>query len=900
MSEILATLRLQFHRDFTLDDACRWVDYYAALGISHLYASPLLASRSGSAHGYDGIDPTRIDPELGGEEALERLVKALRERGMGLILDIVPNHLAVGGSENPWWQEVLAHGPKSPYADFFDIDWHSQDPTLTGKVLLPFLGAPYEEVLHSGELVLRQDEGAWHVQYHEHQFPIDPESLDTPPDPAAFDTTRPEGARRLHELLERQHYRLAFWRTASDEINWRRFFDITELAGVRVELDKVFIRTHEKIFELVAKGWVDGLRIDHVDGLADPKGYCRRLREELDALEERRPQGVPRQVPIYLEKILAGDESLHEDWGVAGTTGYEFMNQVSALMHDPEGEAPLKTLWKEVTGRSGDFLAEVRQARGEMLEINLNSEFHGCARALSRLAKYRLETRDITLSAIERALHALVVHFPVYRTYADERGRPLQDAPFFERALQGAWRDVNPPDREVLKRLDDWLGGEAPEGCDDLGERELRLEAIQRFQQLTSPAAAKAVEDTAGYRSAVLISRNDVGGDPEHFAHSPQAFHAACRARASSFPHTMLTTATHDHKRGEDVRARLAALSEQPWLFAEQVRQWRRMAAPLREELASGLAPSSSDELMLYQILLGAWDPALDIEDAAARQTFLERLAHWQEKALREAKLRSHWLWPDSQYETACRNFLFGLLEDPALRSDLREAARALDLPGALNGLVQVTLRMTTPGVPDLYQGTEFWDHSLVDPDNRRPVDYASRQAALKERENPGAALAHWRDGRVKQALIAELLALRQRFPGLFLAGDYIPLEPKGTQARHLLAFLRVTTTATLLVVVPRLTTGLLEDEASGAAASGDASSGAAALPWVPAARWENTRLSLPGNLGQGWRSALTGEKTNFAPEGPAIGELLRAFPVGVFVQEAQQDDIAITDDREV
>ena len=915
MNELLSTVRLQFHRDFTLEDAEQWVDYYANLGISHLYASPLQASRAGSPHGYDGIDPTRIDPELGGEAALERLVSRLRSRGMGLILDIVPNHLAVGGSQNRWWQDVLGWGNDSPYAEFFDIDWRS-----TGKLLAPFLGDPYAEILPSGELVLGYDvdTAGFHVDYHEHRFPIDPrhygdilrfadhnalheqaaffDALQQRKDaytaadnaryqlskviesPAAqealnavialFDGTDPNGAIRLHTLLERQHYRLAWWRTASDEINWRRFFDVTELGGLRVEVPEVFEAVHALPLRLVEAGWVDGLRIDHVDGLADPRGYCLQLRQRLDVIQEKRPNDVPRHVGLYVEKILGHGETLHDDWGVDGTSGYEFMNDVSGLQHDPASAAQLRKLWQDVSGRSPDFTSEVHEARREVLTTLLASEFNACARALYAVGQAQLESRDISLAAIRRALEALIIHFPIYRSYADTAGRPAADAPFFAQAMRGARRRLNPPDVAVLEALERWLGGEAPQDFAKAEERRLRQRAIVRFQQLTSPVAAKAVEDTAGYRSAVLISRNDVGFDGEHFSHSIEQFHAANQQRAQLFPRAMVTTATHDHKRGEDVRARLAALSEQADYFAAQVAHWRRLAAPLRRRLPAGVAPSPGDELILYQLLLGAWAPTLDPQDAEAMQAFTQRLTQWQQKAMREAKLRSHWLWPDDTYESAAHAFLNDVLATPALRDAIAATARAIDLPGALNGLVQAVLRLTVPGVPDLYQGGEFWDYSLVDPDNRRPVDHDARQAALEEALTPTEALSTWRDGRVKQTLIARLLHLRKRHPLLFRHGDYKPLSATGEHSDHVVAFTRQHAGYQLLVVAPRLTTALLAD---------------AEQPHISPHHWENTYLQPDAGV---WENVVTPASYALGEQGISIATLLKDFPLGVFLRE--------------
>ncbi|KAA0012729.1 malto-oligosyltrehalose synthase [Billgrantia pellis] len=923
MSEIRATVRLQFHRGFTLDDAAGWIDYYARLGISHVYASPLQASRSGSPHGYDGVDPTRIDPELGGEAALERLVARLRERGMGLILDIVPNHVAVGGSENPWWQDVLAWGTDSPYADYFDIDWHSPDPLLSGKLLLPFLGAPYGETLHSGELTLRHVPAsmAFHLAYHEHRFPIDPrhygeilrlaehealremaprfdalqqrddaytavadcrcqlrQALASPGAPQAleqamalFDGASHPGATRLHYLLERQHYRLAWWRTGADEINWRRFFDIAELGGLRVEQPEVFEAVHALPLRLVEQGWVDGLRIDHVDGLADPRGYCRRLRARIGELQQRRPPHVVRHVAIFVEKILADSETLHRDWGVDGTTGYERMNEISALQHDPAGADPLWDLWHDVSGRDADFLDEVRRARREVLTGILASEFDACCRTLHAVARHRPATRDISLAAVRRTLEALVVHFPVYRTYADDGGRPELDAPFFDQAMAGARGELNPPDIGVLEWLERCLGGEAPADAEDAHERWLRQRAIVRFQQLTSPVAAKAVEDTAGYRCAALISRNDVGFDGEHFSHSPRQFHEANAWHARHFPHGLVATATHDHKRGEDVRARLAALSEDATGFARRVKRWRELASPLRQALPQGPAPSPGDELILFQMLLGAWPPTLDRHDGTAMRNFAERMIQWQQKALREAKLRSHWLWPDETYEAACRGYLEGLLAEPVPCEEIESAARELDLTGALNGLVQTTLRLTLPGIPDLYQGCEFWDYSLVDPDNRRPVDHAARQAALDEGRDPVAALATWRDGRIKQALIERLLALRHAQRDLFVHGDYRELRTGGEHGERLVAFLRCHGDRQLLVVVPRL--------ASERLAGAD-------HPHVPPQRWGDSHVVLPDEERGAWQSALSDTTLRMERGSAAVAELLKDLPVGVYVRD--------------
>lgn len=926
MTDLLATLRLQFHRGFTLDDATRRIPYFAALGITHLYASPLFTARPGSMHGYDVLDPTRINPELGGEPALHRLVETLHQHGMGLILDIVSNHMAVGGSGNPWWLDVLEWGEASPYAKFFDIQWRSHDPLLRGQLLVPFLHTDYAEVLRAGELVLKYDEdsGRFHVDHYEHRFPLTPMScgrilrhaghislstlaarftslpkgqrgrqraqllreelrhLCADPEVRAalqrgMDAYRPdseEGFQRLHALLECQHYRLASWRTAADDINWRRFFDINELGGLRVERAAVFEATHAKLFQLIEQGLIDGLRIDHVDGLANPRAYCRRLRRRIDRL---RPD---RHLPIYVEKILGADESLPGDWGVDGTTGYEFMNQVSLLQHDPDGEAPLTLFWKTTTGRNLDFEQESVQARQLMLQSSLAGDLESVAQGLLLIARQDLATRDLTLGSLRRALTALIMHFPVYRTYAGACGRSAEDRRFFAMALEGARQSLPEADWPLLEHLDRWLGGQPLRELPRGPVRKLRRKVLTRFQQLTSPAAAKAVEDTACYRSARLLSRNDVGFDPQHFCAPPEDFHAACRERAARFPDNLLATATHDHKRGEDTRARLAVLSERHDWFIERAGTWLEEAEPLRGYLGGEPAPYPGDELMLYQTLLASWPLDLQADDAEGLRAYLERLLRWQEKALREAKLHSAWSAPNAPYEEACRQFLRQLLDAPlgaGVRAQIAEAVRELAPAGALNGLVQCMLKMTTPGVPDLYQGCEFWDFSLVDPDNRQPVDFDAREAALARPVPLPELLAHWQDGRIKQRLITEVLKLRQRLPALFRRGDYQPLTLTGSHAERALAFARRQGEDWILVVVPRLVAGLLDGQS---------------VPLVPAERWGDTAVELPEALAGAPLTALFSAQTLTAGRDPvALGALLATFPVEILhVQERNHE----------
>ena len=910
-----ATLRLQFHKGFTLDDAVPLVPYFARLGISHVYASPLLRARAGSMHGYDVVDPTTVNPELGGEAALRRLVSALREQGMGLILDIVSNHMAVGGSDNPWWLDLLEWGRLSPYGEFFDIQWHSADPLMEGQLLLPFLGSDYGVALQDGTLPLRFDaqHGAFFVEHYEHHFPIcpmtygellksdieplktladrfstlsyqtDAHSLAIPlqdelrelaTDPAmfqaiehnlkAYDSLTREGFQCLHNLLERQSYRLASWRTAADDINWRRFFDVNELGGLRVERPAVFEATHAKIFQLVAQGLVDGLRIDHIDGLADPRGYCRKLRRRVDSL-------VPgRHLPIYVEKILGEGETLHRDWSVDGTTGYEFMNQVSLLQHDPQGEQPLGRLWQRYSERPADFRQEAQLARQQILNGSLAGDFESVAQALLQVAREDLMTRDLTLGAIRRALQELIVHFPVYRTYISPLGRSAQDEFFFQQAMDGARQTLGEADWPVLDCLAGWLGGEPWRKCPAGRARKRLKHACVRFQQLTSPAAAKAVEDTAFYRSAVLLSRNDVGFSTERFSAPVEGFHAACEQRLAEFPDNLLATATHDHKRGEDARARLAVLSERSQWYVEQIGLWRALARPLRDD---DQQPSAGDELILYQAMLGSWPLDLNADDQPALQAYAERLWQWQRKALREAKLESSWSAPNDAYEQAVETFIKRLLLNPQgnfLRTALGKAVHAIVVPGALNGLAQTLLRMTVPGVPDLYQGAEFWDFSLVDPDNRRPVDYASRQQALQQAVNLPDLLANWRDGRIKQTLIAQTLNVRTEHAELFRRGTYQALEVVGSQAHRVLGFVREWEGKRAIVIVPIRCSALLENSAE---------------PQVDAPLWGDTRIHVPfatadENL-KGLFSSITVTKNRELMISAALGD----FPVNLFIQ---------------
>jgi (1->4)-alpha-D-glucan 1-alpha-D-glucosylmutase len=957
-----STLRLQFHRGFTFDDALRHVEYFAALGISHLYASPITTAEPGSMHGYDTVDYSQVSEECGGEAGLRRFVDKLRERGMGLIIDVVPNHMGVGGASNAWWLDILEWGRHSAYARHFDIDWHSPDPALRGKVLMPCLGGAYGDELAAGRIALRfaADTGRFYIAYGPHVGPVCPieyaailqgasradlnalaerfQGLTTQPADqsraveacnalrefvaqngvsaievalAAYAPGEPVTRDRLHRLLERQHFRLAWWRTAADEVNWRRFFDISTLAGMRVERPEVFDAIHALPLRLYAEGVIDGVRIDHVDGLAEPREYCQRLRQRLGELREGE------EAYLVIEKILARGEPLREDWPVHGTTGYDFMTDVGALLHDPAGAVPLAATWAELSGRSPVFADEALAARRKILAENLSAELDRAARALHRIARDSITTRDFTFTALRRVLSELVVHFPVYRIYPQNGLRTQADNVYFDQALAAARQSLSRADHAVLEQIDAWLGGSPAEdaapvrtpGTTHQGTQQGMQQGTQQgtqqgqnavplsqggasrrtaqtlFSQLTAPVAAKAVEDTACYRYGRLLSRNEVGSDPGEFALSVEQFHAANAERARRFPHAMLATATHDHKRGEDVRARLAVLSEIAHDWSATLRAWSTLNAPQRRapdgkvpplDLDENWAPGPAAEAMLYQTLVGCWPPELSPDDEAGVQDLAERVAQWQLKALREAKLRTTWFAPDEAYEQACRAFLFDILAPQRRDGFLRELSALvarIAQAGAINSLQQTVLRLTSPGVPDLYEGTELWDFSLVDPDNRRPVDFAQRQAWLSETP-PSDFLPEWRNGRVKLAIVQRLLSLRAHLPDLLSQGVYLPLVVKGKHAAHVVAFARRQANAWAVIVVTHLAAGLLSE-------SND-------LPLVESAQWDDTAIEMPEELKS---RSLFDWLSPAAPKVDDDGSLylrdvLSAMPVAVLVED--------------
>lgn len=831
MIPLRAAARLQLQAAFSFDDAAAQVPYYAALGVSHLYLSPIGSAVPGSTHGYDNIDPGTVNPELGGEAGLLRLSRAARAHGMGLLLDIVPNHMAAH-SANPWWWDVLRHGRRSRHAGWFDIDWRA--PGCDGKLLLPVLDRPFARALREGLLRVLDVDGELQLAHHDQRFPLEAHGATIPADDlarAAWLRALEEDARagggQLRRLVERQPYRLAWWCVGSDLLNYRRFLDIASLAALRVELPAVFDAVHALPLRLAAAGHVDGVRIDHIDGLADPRQYLRRLRAGLDAAGRQR--GLPAgRLALYVEKVLAPGEELPPDWRCDGTTGYDFMDQVGGWLHAAAGRASLVSAWRRISGRTGDFGEEVRQAREEMLRGPLQAEFMRAMAALSALARREPDARDFSPQMLARGLATLLRGWPGYRTSAGRAGLTLADREGLETGARSACEGMPESVRATVAALLPWLRGD--EGAQP-GQAALRRIARRRVEQLATALNAKAVEDTAYYRHGVLLSRNEVGSlpDPAHFALDAEGFHAACRARAARHPRALLTTATHDHKRGEDVRARLAVLSERPRWWTAQVRRFEALAEGCGIDALYG-----GDRWMLWQTLVASWSPTLRPDAGEALSDYAGRIVQWQRKALREAKLFTHWIDPAAEYERAAQAGVERLLCSPAgasLRRALWRAAEAIGPAGACNGLAQVALRLTVPGVPDLYQGCEGWDLSLVDPDNRRPVDYAQRHAWLQDGRGWEALLRDWRDGAVKARLVARLLQLRRDHPGLFSAGDYQPLSISRVAGVHVLAFQRRHGGQTLVVAIAR---------------AAEAESGIDATLSVPARVWSEAGMALP------------------------------------------------------
>jgi (1->4)-alpha-D-glucan 1-alpha-D-glucosylmutase len=1000
----IATYRLQFHAGFTFRDATRIVSYLRDLGISHVYASPYFKATPGSTHGYDIIDYSQLNPELGTEADFREFMEALKSHEMSHILDFVPNHMGVGTDANPWWQDVLENGPSSQYSTFFDIEWNPLKTDLEQKVLLPVLGDQYGKVLEEQQLKLEFDGGAFHLRYWERTFPIAPRSYalilqhriaeleaslgadnphlqeyqsiltairhlpprtETVPERIqeryrekevmkrrlqrlsedsqeirtfidanveAFNGRKGEGNSfvQLDALLMEQAYRLCYWKVAADEINYRRFFDVNGLAAICMERPEVFEQSHAFVFRLLDEGLVDGLRIDHADGLYAPTEYLRQLQKRrslqlarrqheslrrndvsLSDWEAARPlveqrlderarsgNGAQQPRPMYLvvEKILEGPESLPADWPVHGTSGYEFLSQVNGIFVRTDEVKEFDDIETKFVRQPRSFEEIVYHSKRLILRASMASELSVLGHLLDRISEQNWRSRDFTRNGLTYALREIVACFPVYRTYTTDAGVLDRDRRYIDQAVRRAIRRNPAIGRAEFEFIRDLLllnlptagagspSNEASAPPHATYDRALVMQFIGRFQQLTGPVMAKSVEDTAFYRFHRLISLNEVGGDPLHFGGTLEEFHRFNSRRVIHYPHGMSATGTHDTKRGEDTRARINVLSEIPDRWKDAVRRWARWNKRKKTKVDGDLSPASDDEYLLYQTLIGSW-PVVPPKgpDLSA---YVERVQAYMIKAIREAKIHSSWIAPDEAYEKALTEFIAAIVaEEPltAFRTDFDPLVQDVTRWGLWNSLSQAVLRLTCPGLPDTYQGTELWDFSLVDPDNRRAVDYDHRRLLLETLRSAEDRLqflteltADPNNGRIKLWVTHQLLHLRHDAPSLLTTGDYIPLEVRGTHANRICAFARRADGQVAVVAVPRFTAGL-----------GDASS-----PPIGAGVWQETQVILPGDLaGYRFRNVLTDGAVSPAGSGGALlaADLFNMIPAAVLVSNPIQ-----------
>jgi (1->4)-alpha-D-glucan 1-alpha-D-glucosylmutase len=940
-----ATYRIQFSLNFRFRDAEELVPYLHALGITHLYASPRFRARKGSLHGYDVADAARVNSELGTEEEFQNLVNRLHNYGMGLLLDIVPNHMAAS-EENPWWMDLLENGQQSEFASYFDIDWGA-DALQHGRILLPVLGDNYGKVLESQGLSLHYDDQGFVVRYYQMRFPIRPESyrqvlavclellekaeepvngvrrtlkraceisaeLTMPPETAAPDkearsskitqlknelweiyrepgvfqramdhTLRLfngiKGVRRsfdrLDKLLSSQVYRLAYWRRASQEINYRRFFDINELVGIRIENPKVFEARHAPVFRLMKEGAVDALRIDHIDGLRDPREYLSALRKRIDEIS---PPNNGRLEPyVVVEKIICAPETLPQEWPVAGTTGYDFVNAVNLLLVEPAGYRYLERLYQRLTGDESSFADTWYRRKKQVIEQLFGAEIRSLSTRIARLSLMDRRACDLPLDELQSTLKEITASLGVYRTYIRDQRVSKRDLLELERAIQaarartgknGIQREVFSFFRRVFRREPDTVHCSWP--------REW-LDFMSRWQMFTGAAMAKGFEDTAFYTYTPLISLNEVGCDPfrNEQTFGLEAFHHFTEERRRNWPQTLNATSTHDTKRSEDVRARIHVLSEIPREWHTRFRRWSSWNRDKKATEKNRIVPSPAEELLIYQTLLGAW-PLAESEI----EGFRERLLAFITKAAREAKQFTSWLKPNEAHERALREFVTGILDGSKARrffADFRQFQERIAFHGAINSLSQVLLKIAAPGNPDIYQGNELWDFSMTDPDNRRPVDFAARASLLESLQQPaakGAQLAsllhNWPDGRIKLFLSNKALEFRRRHADLFLKGDYVPLYASGRMVQHVCAFMRTYKKESVLVAVPRFTTAIAEP---------------GEFP-LGSRTWKKNGLGLPPRSARQWKHVLTGEriKCGAGSQGLLLSNVFGQFPVAL------------------
>jgi (1->4)-alpha-D-glucan 1-alpha-D-glucosylmutase len=990
----MSTYRLQLNSDLRFADVQVLVAYFHRLGITDLYVSPFLKARRGSQHGYDVIDHTSINPEIGSDEDLAALTSALAGYEMGLIADVVPNHMGIDDEANRWWWDVLENGPSSPAAKFFDIDWTPPKEGLANKVLLPILSDQYGKVLENGEIHLLYEAGAFVIAYYERRFPVSPRSFIAILEPAcervralldagdphlvelesiitslrvlpprtetdpervrirlrekevakrrlaalieANETVReaieqtvvamngrrgdPHSFDQLEALLAHQAYRLSYWRVATDEINYRRFFDINHLAAIRVEEPEVFEAVHGVVLRLLGTGQVTGLRIDHPDGLFDPVQYfldlqstCRRILPNDPSTAGEPSEGTTeRTCYVVVEKILVRDERLRPDWAVHGTTGYEFLNLVNGLFVDPAAERHFHELYARMTGQPFRFGDIAYQSKKLILDATMSAELHVLARRLDRISEQHRWSRDFTLFSLQEALAEVIACFPVYRTYICGAKNMVgdEDHQYILSALRTAKRRNPAMSESIFDFVASVLLLQDPEGISE-GDRAARRDFVMRFQQITGPIMAKGIEDTAFYQVFPLASLNEVGGNPERFGLPIDAFHRHNVERLTSWPHAMLTTSSHDTKRSEDVRARINVLSEMPRDWERAIQRWRSMNRDKKVELDGVEVPDPQEEYLLYQTLIGTWllQP-MDEEaheqfvqrierymhtlvgawppqpiDEKAHEPFVQRIEHYMEKALKEAKLHTSWINPNEPYDQAVRQFVRKILSpdgDNRFLADFRRFQGRIAQAGMWNSLSQTLLKITSPGVPDFYQGTELWDFSLVDPDNRRPVDFRARVTMLDElqqRESKDLTslvrelVARRTDGRIKLYITYKALNFRRGHRDLFEQGAYQPLTVSGAKEDHVLAFARHLGNCWALVAVPRLVVNLSPS----------------AKPPLGKRIWKETVLHLPEGAPNGWQNVFTGEAltvpdNNTTERGLLAHEVFRRLPVALLV----------------
>ncbi|MDB5213483.1 MAG: Malto-oligosyltrehalose synthase [Myxococcaceae bacterium] len=925
MKTITATYRLQLHEHFGFQAARAVVDYLDDLGVSHAYASPYMKAEAGSTHGYNLVDPKALNPELGTERDYLDWTETLASKDMGHIVDFVPNHMAAS-THNAWWSDVLENGPSSLYADHFDIEWNPQKEALRNKVLLPVLGAQFGEVLEKGELVLERNGGAFFIRYWERCLPANPRSVwplleraveklvvpdddprrhelasivtglrNMPPRTETLPERQRERAREkeilkrrlaalaedeavaraidgevklangvagdpksfdeLDRILMEQSYRLAFWRVATEEINYRRFFDVNDLAAIRMEDSAVFADTHELLLRLVGEGRVQGVRLDHTDGLYDPSEYFAKLRRSIQNVGEG--QQGRREIYLVAEKILMPGEELPQRWAIEGTTGYDFLVQASGVFVDRAAEKAITRVWHELSGDTRSFHEHSRDSKRATMRSSLSSEIHMLSQRLERIAMRDRRSRDFTLPMLHRAVAETIAAFPVYRTYIRPDGtRESHDEHIIRRATRIAQRrnpEVAPSVFELLR--DVLLLSHEPLDEED---HAARVQFAMRFQQLTGPVMAKSVEDTAFYTYVRFVALNEVGGAPERFGTTTSELHGGNALRRARWPRTMTATSTHDTKRGEDVRARLAVLSEIPETWAKWAEEWLGLGAAHLTAIEEETAPSIADQYLFFQTALGAYPLC------GGTDTFITRLVDYAVKAAREAKQRTSWLAPDEAYEAALKTYITGLFSTEAFETALETAADAIATYGVSNSLGQVVLKLASPGIPDTYQGSELWDLSLVDPDNRMPVDYEERRRALKELDgvSPKELLASYRDGRVKLHVLRAGLRLRREMPKTFLEGDYTPIDA----GEDVVAFSRNHAEGSVVCVVTRrphhVTGGL--------------------APFAIDDVWGHRELPIPRGE---WRDALTGATHTVEGDGMPAARLFAQLPVALLVR---------------